>query len=134
MLYICMQKYNTMEAEHRTPKKKQTAFRLSEDLLDRLKAKAKEDNRSLNNYVENVLRDVAYDPPMRTEPQKRTTRRVSGYGRPTESPSGKEPRYNSFEEYLHKEISPDIRALAGIVHITEEDINNDDRLAYLLGK
>lgn len=43
--------------------KKQTAFRLSEDLLERLKAKAKKENRSLNNYVEKVLMDVAFDEP-----------------------------------------------------------------------
>lgn len=43
--------------------KKQTAFRFSEDLLKRLKAKAKKENRSLNNYVEKVLMDVVYDEP-----------------------------------------------------------------------
>ena len=43
--------------------KKQTAFRLSEELLDRLKAKAKKENRSLNNYVEKVLMDIVYDEP-----------------------------------------------------------------------
>ena len=43
--------------------KKQTAFRFSEDLLNRLKAKAKKENRSLNNYVEKVLMDVVYDEP-----------------------------------------------------------------------
>ena len=43
--------------------KKQTAFRLSEDLLKRLKARAKSENRSLNNYVEKVLTDIVYDEP-----------------------------------------------------------------------
>lgn len=43
--------------------KKQTAFRLSEDLLKRLKARAKSENRSLNNYVEKILTDIVYDEP-----------------------------------------------------------------------
>ena len=43
--------------------KKQTAFRLNGDLLERLKAKARRENRSLNNYVERVLMSVTYDEP-----------------------------------------------------------------------
>ena len=43
--------------------KKQTAFRLDGDLLERLKVKARRENRSLNNYVERVLMAVAYDEP-----------------------------------------------------------------------
>ncbi|MGM9735264.1 MAG: toxin-antitoxin system HicB family antitoxin [Candidatus Cryptobacteroides sp.] len=43
--------------------KKQTAFRFSEDLLERLKERAKKDNRSLNNYVEKVLMEAVYDEP-----------------------------------------------------------------------
>ena len=43
--------------------KKQTAFRFSEDLLKRLKIRARKENRSLNNYVEKVLMDVVYDEP-----------------------------------------------------------------------
>ena len=39
--------------------KKQTAFRLNEDLLIRLKIAAKKENRSLNNYVESVLMGIA---------------------------------------------------------------------------
>ena len=41
--------------------KKPTAFRLNADLVARLKVLAKKDNRSLNNYVENVLMSVAYN-------------------------------------------------------------------------
>ena len=44
-------------------KKKQTAFRLDDDLLEKLKEKADRENRSLNNYVERVLMFVAYDEP-----------------------------------------------------------------------
>lgn len=46
-----------------TGHKKQTAFRFSEDLLERLKTRAKRENRSLNNYVEKVLMDIVYDEP-----------------------------------------------------------------------
>ena len=55
-----------METAVRTDKKKPTAFRLSIDLVNRLKVLAKKDNRSLNNYVENVLMAVAYDEPNET--------------------------------------------------------------------
>lgn len=46
-----------------TVDKKQTAFRLSTDLLARLREAAKRQNRSLNNFVENVLMDVIYNEP-----------------------------------------------------------------------
>ena len=40
--------------------KKNQSFRLSVELIDRLKQLAKRQNRSLNNYVETVLLDAAY--------------------------------------------------------------------------
>ena len=43
--------------------RKQTAFRLRKDLLERLKIEARKENRSLNNYVESVLMDVVYKIP-----------------------------------------------------------------------
>ncbi len=43
--------------------KKVTTFRLSEDLLERLKVLAKRENRSLNNFVEYTLMEVAYNEP-----------------------------------------------------------------------
>nr|WP_302830714.1 toxin-antitoxin system HicB family antitoxin [uncultured Bacteroides sp.] len=46
--------------------KKQTAFRLNEDLLERLKVEARRENRSLNNYVESVLMDVVSKTPNQT--------------------------------------------------------------------
>lgn len=52
--------HNTMGA---TVTKVQTAFRLDEELLNRLKVKAKKENRSLNNYVETKLMEVAFDEP-----------------------------------------------------------------------
>lgn len=41
-------------------------FRLREELLERLKQLAAKDNRSLNNYVETILMDVAYNTPNET--------------------------------------------------------------------
>tara|TARA_R110000744_G_scaffold266531_1_gene380545 strand:- start:467 stop:604 length:138 start_codon:yes stop_codon:yes gene_type:complete len=38
--------------------KKQTAFRLSEGLLLRLKAEAEKKNRSVNNLVETILNKI----------------------------------------------------------------------------
>ena len=43
--------------------KKAQSFRLSVDLIDRLKKLAKRQNRSLNNYVECVIMDIAYSEP-----------------------------------------------------------------------
>lgn len=43
--------------------KKATMFRLSADLLDRLKEMARREHRSLNNFVERILLDVAYNEP-----------------------------------------------------------------------
>lgn len=43
--------------------KKITTFRLSEELLERLKVLAKRENRSLNNFVEYTLMEVAYNEP-----------------------------------------------------------------------
>ncbi|MDE7472958.1 MAG: toxin-antitoxin system protein [Muribaculaceae bacterium] len=43
--------------------KKATMFRLNVDLIERLKAMAKRDHRSLNTFVECVLLDVAYHEP-----------------------------------------------------------------------
>lgn len=43
--------------------RKSAMFRLRKELLDRLKQLAARDNRSLNNYVETILMDVAYNTP-----------------------------------------------------------------------
>lgn len=43
--------------------KKATMFRLNVDLIERLKELAKREHRSLNNFVECVLFDVAYNEP-----------------------------------------------------------------------
>ena len=41
----------------------QTAYRLSNELLRRIKIEARKQNRSLNNFVESVLMDVVYRTP-----------------------------------------------------------------------
>ena len=46
--------------------KKSQSFRLSVELIDRLKQLAKRQNRSLNNYVETLLLDAAYHEPNAT--------------------------------------------------------------------
>jgi hypothetical protein len=46
--------------------RKSAMFRLRTELLDRLKQLAARDNRSLNNYVETILMDVAYNTPNAT--------------------------------------------------------------------
>ncbi len=46
--------------------RKTAMFRLREDLINRLKQLAARENRSLNNYVETVLMDVAYNTPNAT--------------------------------------------------------------------
>jgi hypothetical protein len=51
-----------MKMEATIPRK-QTAFRLSNELLRRLKVEAKKQNRSLNNFVESVLMDAVYRNP-----------------------------------------------------------------------
>lgn len=49
--------------ETTTINRKQTAFRLREDLLKQLRIAAKKENRSLNNYVESVLLEAVYGEP-----------------------------------------------------------------------
>lgn len=46
-----------------TIERKQTAFRLRKDLMDRLKKDAAKQNRSVNNYVETLLLDAVYREP-----------------------------------------------------------------------
>lgn len=60
MFYLCKQNDSTMEA---AIQKKATMFRLNVDLIERLKEMAKREHRSLNNFVECVLLDVAYNEP-----------------------------------------------------------------------
>lgn len=47
-------------------KRKSTLFRLRVELVERLRQLAARDNRSLNNFVETILMDVAYNTPNAT--------------------------------------------------------------------
>ena len=60
VLYICDINMKKMET---TIERTQTAFRLSNELLKRLKTEARKQNRSLNNFVESVLMDAVYRTP-----------------------------------------------------------------------
>jgi len=73
-------------------RKIQTAFRFDSELLRRLKIKAKQENRSLNNYVETVLMDIVYD-----EPNEETVEAIK------EAQSGKKQEsldLEKFDEYV----------------------------------
>ena len=59
-MFVIHIRYTNMEA---AIDRKQTAFRLSTDLLERLKKAAKKQNRSLNNFVESALMDIVYNEP-----------------------------------------------------------------------
>ena len=52
-----------MKKMETTIERTQTAFRLSNKLLKRLKTEARKQNRSLNNFVESVLMDAIYRTP-----------------------------------------------------------------------
>jgi hypothetical protein len=69
--------------------RKPASFRLRADLLERLKKKAALENRTLNNYVENVLLNIVYH-----EPNQVTKTAIK------EAMSGKNPNkvYTSFDE------------------------------------
>lgn len=43
--------------------RKQTSFRLSTDLINRLRQAARKENRSLNNFVESALMEIVYNEP-----------------------------------------------------------------------
>lgn len=46
-----------------TVSRKQTSFRLREDLLQLMQREARRENRSLNNFVESKLMDAMYSKP-----------------------------------------------------------------------
>jgi hypothetical protein len=83
----------------------QTAFRLEEPLLNRLKKKASLQNKSLNSYVEALLRAD-----LRDEPQY---------------PEVSFPVPHSVRVSRMLDILP---------AFTDEEIESDEKLAYILGK
>lgn len=55
--------YNIIQIIMEAIIRKQTSFRLREDLLEVLQREAKKANRSLNNFVESTLMDAMYPQP-----------------------------------------------------------------------
>ena len=81
----------------------QTAFRLDQDLLERLRRQARLENRTLNSYVEIILLKAV------------------------------QPELPQVEEGY--QLSAETRKMCGFIPpITKEQLEKDDRLAYLLGK
>jgi len=86
-------------------RKIQTAFRLDANLLSRLKRKAKAKGQSLNAFVEDIL-------------TKATPADLQWPGAAT-----------------IRDISPETRALTrNYKSFTDEELKEDDRLAYIFGK
>ena len=83
----------------------QTAFRLEESLLNHLKRKASRQNKSLNSYVEALLKADVRDEP--------------------EYPKVSFPIPHSARVSRMIDIIP---------AFTDEELQNDDKLAYILGK
>lgn len=83
----------------------QTAFRLDESLLNRLKKKAKRQNKSLNGYVEALLKADVRDEP--------------------EYPKVSFPIPHSARVSRMLDIVP---------AFADEEIEKDEKLAYILGK
>ena len=106
ILIICylslpLQKRTKMETTHRI----QTAFRLDESLLRRLKKKARGQKKSLNSYVEALLMADVRD----------------------------EPEFPKLS--LPVKHSPRVTSLLGILPpFSEQELQEDDKLAYILGK
>lgn len=94
-------------------KSAQTAFRFSPELLQRMKNRARLRGQSLNSYVETLVKKDL---------------------------GTKEERYEALyrelaEIELPKEISPEVMDLSKYkVEFTQEEIDSDERLAYLLSK
>ena len=101
ILYLCTKDKEQMETARRI----QTAFRLEETLLNRLKKKASRQHKSLNSYVEALLKaDVRNEP---------------------EYPKVSFPIPHSTRASRMLDIIPGF---------TDEDLEKDEKLAYILGK
>lgn len=94
--------------------KKQTAFRLDEDLILKLQNAARCNNQSLNKYVETTLsRSLEKDRENRMEQLRRDLKKI---------------------KLSELAISPEIEHFCGAISFTEEEIENDERLKYILSK
>lgn len=90
--------------------KVQTAFRLDSDLVRRAKNKARQQNISLNAYVEGLI-----EKSLATDPYKELDEKLATIKRPDV-------------------ISPEIKALGASFKITREDLLDDERALYIWDK
>ena len=90
-----------------TPRKIQTAFRLDANLVARLKLKAKQEKKSLNRLVEDHLGKIAPDEDGLVWPK-------------IKFPIEPNPKWKDL--------------MMTDIHFTKEDLEKDERLAYLLSK
>lgn len=86
--------------------RRQTIFRFEEDFLSKLKYYAEREDKSLNAYVESVLKSEI------------------------------ERRESLPKLVISKNISRNVSKISGVLsgRISAKDLENDDRLAYLLRK
>lgn len=104
--YTFAKRYNRINME--TTARIQTAFRLPEPLVIRLKSKAKLKGKSLNSFVEEILEEAV--------PYEETFE----------------------EKIAHltvpDEIPQEILNMCGCLKITEKDLEGDDRALYIWNK
>ena len=86
--------------------RRQTIFRFEEDFLSKLKYYAEREDKSLNAYVESVMKSEI------------------------------ERRESLPKLVISKKISRNVSKISGVLsgRISAKDLENDDRLAYLLRK
>ncbi len=89
-----------------TAQRKQMIFRFDESVISKLKYYAQREEKSLNSYVESVLKSDI-------EHKERLPKLV-----------------------ISKNLSQNIRKISGVlaIKVIEKDMENDERLAYLLRK
>ena len=89
-----------------TAQRKQMIFRFDESIISKLKYYAQREDKSLNSYVESILK------------------------------SDIEHKESLPKLVISNNLSENIRRLSGVLagKVTGKDLENDDRLAYLLGK
>ena len=109
MLYICK---NVIQMNTQTRTNKiQTAFRFDPDLIRRAKNQARQQNLSLNAYVERLIADS-----LKVDPYKDLDEQLSHLKVPAE-------------------ISPEIKALSRFaINFTDEELASDERLSYILSR
>ena len=107
-----------ISSEESAPSKRkikvQTAFRLPEDLIERLKLAARKDGKTLNGYVQEVL-DKSVSIAQREEERAQLIAELKAAKRDPEQVAG-------------------VKALVGICECRREDFLDDERALYLWDK